>query len=49
MALPGEVGAADRSAIRSALKYLEAVATGVFLEGTRTLMEESQTPNSVQR
>jgi 1-acyl-sn-glycerol-3-phosphate acyltransferase len=30
-------GAADRSAIRSALQYLEnGWATGVFLEGTRT-------------
>jgi 1-acyl-sn-glycerol-3-phosphate acyltransferase len=37
-AYPVRRGAADRSAIRSALKYLEAGwATGVFLEGTRTL------------
>lgn len=36
-AYPVSRGAADRSAIRSALKYLEAGwATGVFLEGTRT-------------
>ncbi len=37
-AYPVSRGAADRSAIRSALKYLEAGwATGVFLQGTRTL------------
>lgn len=36
-AYPVSRGAADRSAIRSALKYLEAGwATGLFLEGTRT-------------
>ena len=36
-AYPVSRGAADRSAIRSALKYLEAGwATGVFLQGTRT-------------
>lgn len=36
-AYPVSRGAADRSAIRSALQYLEnGWATGVFLEGTRT-------------
>ncbi len=36
-AYPVSRGASDRSAIRSALKYLEAGwATGVFLQGTRT-------------
>ena len=36
-AYPVSRGSADRSAIRAALKYLEAGwATGVFLEGTRT-------------
>ena len=36
-AYPVSRGAADRSAIRSAIKYLEAGwATGVFLQGTRT-------------
>jgi len=36
-AYPVSRGSADRSAIRSALKYLEAGwATGVFLQGTRT-------------
>lgn len=36
-AYPVSRGAADRSAIRSALKYLEGGwATGVFLQGTRT-------------
>ena len=36
-AYPVSRGTADRSAIRSALKYLEAGwATGLFLEGTRT-------------
>ncbi|MGL5081163.1 MAG: lysophospholipid acyltransferase family protein [Microcoleaceae cyanobacterium] len=37
-AYPVKRGAADRNAIRSALEYLEqGWATGVFLEGTRTL------------
>lgn len=36
-AYPVSRGAADRSAIRSALKYLEAGwATGIYLEGSRT-------------
>jgi 1-acyl-sn-glycerol-3-phosphate acyltransferase len=46
-AYPVKRGAADRSAIRAAMTYLEAGwAAGVFLQGTRTIDERITEPKS---